>query len=64
MYANLETIMREKGLSMKDITRLFVKDENYFSIISKLEENTITYDEALLIREKFFSEYSLEFLFQ
>ncbi|WP_348922136.1 hypothetical protein [Enterococcus rotai] len=64
MYANLETVMKEKGLGMKDIAGLFTNDENYFFIISKLEENAITYDEALLIREEFFSEYSLEFLFQ
>lgn len=64
MYTNLQTVMKEKGLTVKDINGLFINDENYFSIIYRLEENTVTYDEALLIREQLFSEYSLDFLFQ
>lgn len=64
MYTNLQTVMKEKGLTVKDINGLFINDENYFSIIYRLERNTITYNEALLIREQLFSEYSLDFLFQ
>jgi len=63
MYKNLEAEMVRKGITRKDLAALL--KVRYATISLKLNgKSKLYYDEALKIKEAFFPEYDVEYLFQ
>ena len=63
MYANLEAEMTRVGIKNEDIAKVIKRDER--TVRNKRAGVTaFTLDETLAIRDKFFPELSLEYLFE
>lgn len=62
MYRNLEAEIVRNSLSKWDIAKAIGKSYNTFNLKLK-GKSPFTYDEALTIQEKFFSEIDLKKLF-
>lgn len=62
MFKNLEAEMVRKGISRDDIAHLL--NQSYNTIGNKLRgDSKFLFDEAYAIKEKFFPEFDLEYLF-
>ncbi|WP_339161718.1 hypothetical protein [Siminovitchia sp. FSL W7-1587] len=63
MYPNLDAEMARKGIKRKDLAQLF--KGRVPTVSEKLNgKYPLLLDEAVRIRETFFPEYSLEYLFE
>lgn len=63
MFRNLEAEMVRKGVSKKEMAALI--GVSYNTICNKIKgKQKFFYDEAVKIREHFFPELSLEYLFE
>lgn len=61
MYYNLRKVMYEKNVTGSDIANVINCDE--MLIESRFEETGFSFNEGIKIRNCYFGEYSLEFLF-
>lgn len=63
MYKNLEAEMVRKGISKKDLSESL--NVRYATILDKMNGNSrFFYDEALKIKEIFFPDLTIEYLFE
>lgn len=63
MLSNLENVRKEKGVSLVDIADLL--HVRYQTVSDKINGNSsFKFQEAVEIKQKFFPEFDLEFLFQ
>ena len=63
MYPNLEAEMVRKGIKNEDIAKAIDRDER--TIRNKRSGSTeFTFNEVLIIRDKFFPIHTLEYLFE
>jgi len=63
MYKNLEAEMVRKGITRRDLAVLL--NVRYATISLKLNgKSKLYYEEALKIKETYFPEYSVEYLFE
>jgi predicted transcriptional regulator len=63
MYKNLEAEMVRKGITRKDIAHLL--KVRYATVSWKLSgKSRLYYDEALKIKNTFFPEFTIEYLFE
>lgn len=62
MYPNLERVMKERGITKKDLA-IFL-DLSYGIIFDKTNGHSRFFlDEALFIRDKFFPDLEIKYLF-
>lgn len=62
MLYNLERVRKEKGVSLVDIADLI--EVRYQTVSDKIQGiSDFKFGEAMLIKQKYFSEYDIEFLF-
>lgn len=63
MYKNLEAEMVRKDITRKDLAELL--NVRYATIVDKLKgRSSFTLDEAFKIRDEFFQNFSIEYLFE
>lgn len=63
MYKNLEAEMARKGITKKDLSETL--NLRYATILDKMNGNSrFFYDEAVRIKETFFQDLSIEYLFE
>lgn len=63
MYKNLEAEMVRKGITRKDLAELL--DVRYATVVDKLKGKfSFSLDEAFKIRNKYFPDLSIEYLFE
>ncbi len=64
MYSNLYMIMRQKGITFKQISELLgCKYQTVSDKVNGLTESGFTCDEAIKLKNVFFPEYEFAFLF-